>query len=346
LLLVAAFLGGTIISGLVLSQVLQRRAEAEVVDQSRLLAGFADAIRSYTSDELSPLLLPAVAQRQGFVMETLPTFATKQVFGLVRRNSTLEDFQYRAATLNPSNREDLPDAEEAALVARFRADAALHEVSGYRTLGNQTVFYSARPLVVGNETCLTCHSDPSVAPPGMVAQYGDQGGFGWQLHEIVGTQIIYVPASEVLDATRRSLLLVLGVFILSFIFATVLINLLLRRSVVWPLRRMSGLAAQISRGEMGTEGAASQIASLDGVATRADELGQSARVFQQMAREVWAREQALLARVEELRIEIDTVKKERAVREITDSDFFRDLQDKARSLRRTPAVPPEGRPGE
>jgi two-component system, cell cycle response regulator len=46
-------------------------------------------------------------------------------------------------------------------------------------------------------------------------------------------------------------------------------------------------------------------ASLDGVAERDDALGQLARVFQRMAREVYAREQALKKQVQQLRIEID-----------------------------------------
>ena len=57
---------------------------------------------------------------------------------------------------------------------------------------------------------------------------------------------------------------------------------------------------------------------------------------QQMAREVYAREQALKAQVRELRIEIDQAKKDREVSDIVESEFFRDLKSKADRLRRTP----------
>jgi nitrate/nitrite-specific signal transduction histidine kinase len=73
--------------------------------------------------------------------------------------------------------------------------------------------------------------------------------------------------------------------------------------------------------------------SLDPVTKQDDELGQLARVFQNMAREVYAREQRLKQTVHELRIEIDEVKRKKQVNEIVESDFFQDLQAKARLAR-------------
>ena len=58
-----------------------------------------------------------------------------------------------------------------------------------------------------------------------------------------------------------------------------------------------------------------------------------ARVFQQMAREVYAREQRLKQEVQELRIKIDQARKARLVAEVTESDYFRRLQQTAHALR-------------
>ncbi|UCC88435.1 MAG: response regulator [Anaerolineales bacterium] len=74
--------------------------------------------------------------------------------------------------------------------------------------------------------------------------------------------------------------------------------------------------------------------SLAGVATRADALGQLARVFQGMAREVYAREQRLKQHVQELRIELDEAKQARRVAEITDTEYFQDLLSQADDIRR------------
>jgi CheY-like chemotaxis protein len=73
--------------------------------------------------------------------------------------------------------------------------------------------------------------------------------------------------------------------------------------------------------------------SLDAVAARDDALGQLARVFQRMAREVFERERRLKAHVQRLEIEIDEARAAKKVTEITDTDYFRDLQERASSLR-------------
>jgi CheY-like chemotaxis protein len=73
--------------------------------------------------------------------------------------------------------------------------------------------------------------------------------------------------------------------------------------------------------------------TLDTVAARHDALGQLARVFRRMAREVTAREQALKQEVRELRIEIDEGRAATQVAEITESDYFQELQRKTQELR-------------
>ena len=73
--------------------------------------------------------------------------------------------------------------------------------------------------------------------------------------------------------------------------------------------------------------------SLDEVARRPDELGQLAQVFQEMARQVYAREQQLQQQVQQLRIEIDQVRKAREVADITESEYFQQLLGKADELR-------------
>ena len=73
--------------------------------------------------------------------------------------------------------------------------------------------------------------------------------------------------------------------------------------------------------------------SLDEVAQRSDELGQLALVFQEMARQVYAREQQLQRQVQQLRIEIDQARNASEVAEITESDFFQQLLGRADELR-------------
>jgi CheY-like chemotaxis protein len=81
------------------------------------------------------------------------------------------------------------------------------------------------------------------------------------------------------------------------------------------------------------EGETFEPASLDAVAGRDDALGQLARVFQRMAREVIARERRLKEQVQELRIQIDQTRQAKKVAEITETDYFQKLRGQAEELR-------------
>jgi nitrogen fixation/metabolism regulation signal transduction histidine kinase len=65
-----------------------------------------------------------------------------------------------------------------------------------------------------------------------------------------------------------------------------------------------------------------------------DEVGALARVFNDMLSKVRERERRLKEQVQQLRIEIDEVRAAQKVAEITETDYFRDLQKRASGLRR------------
>jgi two-component system cell cycle response regulator len=73
--------------------------------------------------------------------------------------------------------------------------------------------------------------------------------------------------------------------------------------------------------------------NLASVSARTDALGNLARVFQNMAREVRLREERLKRQMRELRIEIDQARQAQKVSEITETDYFRQLQARAQGLR-------------
>jgi two-component system cell cycle response regulator len=95
------------------------------------------------------------------------------------------------------------------------------------------------------------------------------------------------------------------------------------------LQRVAELTAAAAAVEAGTF--APQ--DLEAVTGRGDELGRLARVFQWMAREIQAGEQRLKQQVQQLRVEIDDVRRQRQVAEITETDSFQQLQQTAFNLR-------------
>lgn len=91
--------------------------------------------------------------------------------------------------------------------------------------------------------------------------------------------------------------------------------------------------ARVTAAAAAVEAGSFDVASLDDVAGRTDELGRMARVFQRMAREVFTREQALRQQVSSLQIEVDKARTQRQAAEITGTSYFKDLQEQARQLR-------------
>ncbi|MCB0121795.1 MAG: cyclic nucleotide-binding domain-containing protein [Caldilineaceae bacterium] len=91
--------------------------------------------------------------------------------------------------------------------------------------------------------------------------------------------------------------------------------------------------AQLTAAAAAVEAGVYRFESVDRVTKRSDALGQLARVFQRMMREVYAREQRLQQEVQELRIEVDRARQEQQVNRITGTDYFKQLRTKAGDLR-------------
>ncbi|MEA2685958.1 MAG: two-component system, cell cycle response regulator [Actinomycetota bacterium] len=85
-----------------------------------------------------------------------------------------------------------------------------------------------------------------------------------------------------------------------------------------------------------------ELGNLDSVSRRTDALGQLARVFCRMARTVREREDRLREQVRELSIEIDTGRTARRAAEVTESEYFLNLEQRVHELRIAADEPPTG----
>ncbi|MEL6138541.1 MAG: response regulator [Cyanobacteria bacterium J06628_6] len=295
------FLGGLLLSGVFLSQAMQQKAEKEVIAQAEILTQTMNSVRSYTSDHVRPLLQDRLETETEFIAETVPAYSAREVFESFRESPGYGSFFYKEATLNPTNPRDLANDFEATLVNQFREDAGLDALSGYRNMDGEKLFYTARPLSVNKESCLQCHGRPADAPQSQLVTYGQQGGFGWQLGEVVSAQTIYVPAGEVFLRGQQYRNLAIGISGGIFAVAIALLNWLLRRSVIHPIKRLTDITRRVGAGGNMTSSQMQEFEStgITRIARRADEPGQLARAFQGMAHEVALREQNLNSAVEE-----------------------------------------------
>ena len=73
------------------------------------------------------------------------------------------------------------------------------------------------------------------------------------MNEIVGAQMVYVPASEVFQTARQSFVLVIGIVGVILATAIFLINFWLKRYVIRPLNQITQVAEAVSTGDMEAE---------------------------------------------------------------------------------------------
>ncbi len=237
---------GITISGWISRDLLQANAREEVLNNARLLMEGATAVRGYTAGQITALL---EAQRQHeFMPQAVPSYSATEVQNAL--HAKYPDYAYKEATLNPTNPPDRAVGWEVDIVSNFRNSAALLEYVGQRETPTRPSLYVARPLRISSGACLRCHSSVDAAPKPMVAKYGPANGFGWQMNEVIGAQIISVPMAVPLVRAERSFNLVISALVGVFLVVGLLLNLMIWVVVVQPVTRLSALADRVSQGDL------------------------------------------------------------------------------------------------
>ena len=167
-----------------------------------------------------------------FFPQSIPFYASTENFNYFR--SQYPDYSYKEAALNPTNPRDRTEDWEADVVNIFRNEPARTEVTGHRDTPDGASLYFCAPIRVDDASCLTCHSTPEAAPVEMVKIYGTANGFDWKLNDVIGAQIVSVPA-KLADASAdkafRTILLWLGgIFGLVLVAANIIVLLCFSRS--------------------------------------------------------------------------------------------------------------------
>lgn len=268
LLLIILILGVSV-SGLALSIVLRQNAKRQVTNTALIMMETMNSVRNYTSNQINPELKEKLVTT--FLPQSVPAYAAREIFENLRQKGDYKDFFYKEATLNPTNLRDKADDFENKIVERFKLKEKT-EQSGFRSLPGGDIFYIARPLKVTKQSCLQCHSTVAAAPPSMIERYGTAHGFGWKLNEIIGAQVISVPADRVIQKANKSSVVIIGIVSLVFLGVIVLVNVFLNRQVILPLKRITRVAEEVSTGHMEVD--------FDQVSN--DEIGNLARAFKRM----------------------------------------------------------------
>ncbi|HCK82781.1 MAG TPA: DUF3365 domain-containing protein [Candidatus Competibacter sp.] len=245
LVLLLAFVIGLGLAAYLSDRILKQNAREEVVQHARIMMESALGARTYTAEQIKPLL--TLQMKRAFRPETVSAYAAGQSFKALR--TKFPEYTYKEAALNPTNPNDRATDWEADIINEFRNNAEHKELVVERDTPTGRMLNLARPLGIYDEGCLSCHGKVEEAPKTMTDIYGVNNGFGWKMKEIVGAQIVTVPMAVPLARAQKTfttfMLLLGGVFLLLLI----LLNILLHFVVIQPVVRIADIANEVSMGK-------------------------------------------------------------------------------------------------
>lgn len=242
--LLIVLLSGVTLAYQVARGILLNNARSEIQYNARIMMASALAVRTYTTTHIQPLLENQLLYK--FVPEYVPSFSAIEYFNRLREK--FADYDYKEAALNPTNPSDRAVDWEVDIVNHFRENTSETERIGERDTAVGRKLYFAIPLRVTYPKCLKCHSSVAAAPPTMLAKYGSANGFGWQLNDVIGAQIVSVPYELPLKRANAVLTSVTLLLAGLFLFLVVVINLALLFLVLRPVTKLSSIADRVSRG--------------------------------------------------------------------------------------------------
>ena len=252
LAILAAFMVGFAGAAVLLQNLFVENARRQVIENARIMMSSADAIRSFTDKDIGPI---AAAQNNvldgKFIAASVPSFVAQTTFRDLQ--ARFPDFSYREPTLNPTSLTDRPSDWEADYINAFRNKPGLTELMGERDTPTGKVLSLARPIAINSPDCLTCHSTPAHAPAAMLATYGSTNGFGWQLQEVVGAQVVSVPMSLASQQAQQEFMTFMAILIGVFLLIVVILNVLLHYMVIRPVVKVARIANAVSLGEVDVE---------------------------------------------------------------------------------------------
>jgi HAMP domain-containing protein len=245
LVFIAVCLLGMFVTSMATRSALDTQAQEETLQRARFLLEKAMAVRTYTSTQIAPLL--ETQMKYGFLPQSVPAFSATEVLGKLQKTDA--EYSYKEAVLNPTNPRDRAVEWEADVIGQFKKSPQTEEFIGQRDTPTGRALYIARPIRITDGACLACHSTTEAAPKTLVDKYGPANGFGWQLNEIVGAQLVSVPMAVPMARSQQAWATVMSLFGAVFAVTGVALNLVLWTMVIRPVKQMASLAERISLGK-------------------------------------------------------------------------------------------------
>ncbi|MDJ0623566.1 MAG: DUF3365 domain-containing protein [Desulfocapsaceae bacterium] len=224
----------------------RNRVFSEAQKKAELISSFAMASREYTKQTMRPLAVK-MAGKDSFYPELMAGFFVVRSIADIFAESQ-KGYSFKQATINPILPQNKSNPQETEIINYFRSNRNVLVKKGTLSQSDKQVFYVARP-VVNKKGCMKCHGRKEDAPKEQRVMYTGNGGYGWQVNDVVAALITYVPIETALDELKTIALKTIMAGFAAIAVIMLSISFFLNRIVVKPIVNLTTLTERMSRGK-------------------------------------------------------------------------------------------------
>lgn len=262
---------GTLVVALLGTYVLTRQHVFNQAQQElELLEDMIHSVRLFVREET----------RQHFLDQNIhfPPVTVEALAPKLLANKFLEeqpDYYIRLVSDNPLNPENRAEPFEMSLLQRFRDEPDLGPLLETGPIRGTPYLVASTPIEA-LPGCFQCHGLYTSAPPDITDAYSPWNGVNFRggVGSVAGVSMVGVPLADVNALVIQRSLLLIALLTVLFAGIFLVINIVVKRSIVGPIVDISNKARDVSRGQVDQ-----QIES-----KRKDEIGNLARSFELMRR--------------------------------------------------------------
>ncbi len=169
---------------------MKKMVDEAIYKETEILVTTVESTRTYVKDVTRPRITRMIPLG-GFIPEVMSTsYVGREIMNRVREQ--FPHFHYKRAARNPMNPVNQADDFELEMLGWFNAHREADQWSGVIQKGN-TSYFARLKAIYAEQECLVCHGDPKDAPNEMKVLYGTDGGYGYNLGEVVAADTVYIP---------------------------------------------------------------------------------------------------------------------------------------------------------
>jgi two-component system, NtrC family, sensor kinase len=230
----AVLIGGIFAVGFYLQ--MRNVLEDEIREKAEIIFHQVEAVQNYVRETLRPRMYQELPDK--FVTEAMSTsFVSRAVMQGTGAESG--QFIYRRVAVGARNPDFEANGMELGLIDHFTRNEDDEIWQGHMKINELDHFVMARPVRF-EESCMTCHGDPSHAPPELIEKYGERGF--WRLeNSIGGIDFVGLPVSAQVGRVQQKLMAYLIMLTLCAMLFFAAVSVLFKRVVVNNLRVLTKL---------------------------------------------------------------------------------------------------------